>query len=451
MAFCPLDYRYGSQDFKHIWSEDGRHERQIEVERALIWAHWQLGKVSEEDYKAVESISNPNDVRKERVNEIERETKHDIMALTKAMAEAAGDAGWCIHLGATSNDIVDTAVGLQLRDSIVLLRKELCQLVSQCADIAERERDTVMLGRTHGQAATPITFGLKASVWLDELRRQLIRLDEASPRIAVGKFLGAVGTGAAQGEHARELQHLVLTHLGLTVPLVTTQVVGRDRYVEYVSWLANIATTCEKICQEIRNLQRSEIAEAGEGFDVEKQVGSSTMAHKKNPIMSENASGLARIVRAMIIPTYENALLWHERDLANSSSERFTLSHASALAEDVMRKTRTVLKNMWVDHERCLANIHAQKGLVMAEKVMIELVNHGISRDDAHEILRTASFTAINNGEELFDVCCRTPEIAASFSVEELETMFDPMNHIGVAQELVDECVALARSSILES
>ena len=448
MSFCPLDYRYGDEDFKRIWSELGRHERQLEVERALIWAHMQLGKVSKDDYDAVAAIANPDSVTKERVSEIEAEPRHDIMALTKAMAEAAGEAGWCIHLGATSNDIVDTAVALQLRDSIILLRKQLCALIEVCADVAERERDTVMLGRTHGQAAVPITFGLKAAVWLDELRRQLIRLDEAAPRIAVGKFLGAVGTGAAQGEHARELQRLIMTHLGLGVPLATTQVVGRDRYIEYVSWLANVAASCEKILQEIRNLQRSEIQEAGEGFDIKKQVGSSTMAHKKNPIKSENASGLARIVRSMIIPTYENALLWHERDLANSSSERFTLSHGSALCEDVINKTRQVLTNMWVDADRCLENIKSQRGLVMAEKVMIELVEHGIPRDEAHEILRSASFEAVDKKIELIDVCSRTPEIAAAFSAEELEAMFDPMNHIGVSGEIVDEAVNLARLAV---
>jgi len=317
-----------------------------------------------------------------------------------------------------------------------------------CADVAERERDTVMLGRTHGQAAVPITFGLKAAVWLDELRRQLIRLDEATPRVAVGKFLGAVGTGAAQGEHARELQRLIMEHLGLGVPLATTQVVGRDRYVEYVSWLANVATTCEKILQEVRNLQRSELAEAGEGFDVKKQVGSSTMAHKKNPIKSENASGLARIVRSFIIPTYENALLWHERDLANSSSERFTLSHGSALCEDVIAKTANVLTNMWVDKERCLENIAAQRGLVMAEKIMIELVDAGVARDEAHEVMRAASFEAVANKEELIDVCSRTPAIAAAFSAEELEAMFNPLSHVGVSGEIVDEAVALARAAV---
>ncbi|HJM66914.1 MAG TPA: adenylosuccinate lyase [Candidatus Thalassarchaeaceae archaeon] len=448
MHLCPLDYRYGDQSFKRIWSDIGRHERQLEVERALVWAHRELGRVTDDDYNAVAAISDTTSVTIERVAEIEAETRHDIMALTKAMAEAAGDAGWCIHLGATSNDIVDTAVALQLRDSIVLLRSALCDLISVTADLAERERDTVMLGRTHGQAAVPITFGLKVAVWLDEMRRHLIRLDEAAPRISVGKFLGAVGTGAAQGENARELQKLILTHLGLGVPLATTQVVGRDRYVEYVSWLANVATTCEKILQEVRNLQRSEIAEAGEGFDVKKQVGSSTMAHKKNPIKSENASGLSRIVRSFIIPTYENALLWHERDLANSSAERFTLSHASTLCHDVLQKTSQVLTNLWVDAERMKENIESQKGLVMAEKVMIDLVGKGIPRDEAHEILRTASFHAVETGEHLKDICLNTKEIMAVFSVDEMDEMFEPTSHLGVSGELVDEAVSLARDAV---
>ena len=448
MHLCPLDYRYGDQSFKRIWSDIGRHERQLEVERALVWAHRELGRVTDDDYNAVAAISDTTSVTIERVAEIEAETRHDIMALTKAMAEAAGDAGWCIHLGATSNDIVDTAVALQLRDSIVLLRSALCDLISVTADLAERERDTVMLGRTHGQAAVPITFGLKVAVWLDEMRRHLIRLDEAAPRISVGKFLGAVGTGAAQGENARELQKLILTHLGLGVPLATTQVVGRDRYVEYVSWLANVATTCEKILQEVRNLQRSEIAEAGEGFDVKKQVGSSTMAHKKNPIKSENASGLSRIVRSFIIPTYENALLWHERDLANSSAERFTLSHASTLCHDVLQKTSQVLTNLWVDAERMKENIESQKGLVMAEKVMIDLVGKGIPRDEAHEILRTASFHAVETGGHLKDICLNTKEIMAVFSVDEMDEMFEPTSHLGVSGELVDEAVSLARDAV---
>ncbi len=444
MPFSPLDYRYGSEEFKSVWTEEGRHKRQLDVERALIWAHMKLGKVSEEDYRAIEEIAKPEIVTSKRVKEIESETKHDIMALTKAMAEKAGDSGWCIHLGATSNDIVDTAVALQIKDSIELLRARLVKLIRVCANLAEKNKATVMLGRTHGQAAVPITFGLKVAVWTDELVRQLNRIDQAKERICVGKFLGAVGTGAAQGEHARELQELILTHLGLGVPLVTTQVVGRDRYTEFMSWMCNVSTSCEKILQEIRNLQRTEIAEVGEGFDVKKQVGSSTMAHKRNPIMSENACGLARIVRSFMMPTWENALLWHERDLANSSSERFTLSHASTLLDDVIRKTSIVLTNLWVDETRMMENIKSQKGLVMAEKVMLALVDKGVSREEAHEVLREASMESISKDEELIDICARSPLVATKLTAAELEEVFEPKNHLGVSIELVEECVSKA-------
>ena len=285
-------------------------------------------------------------------------------------------------------------------------------------------------------------------MWLDELRRQLIRLDEASPRIAVGKFLGAVGTGAAQGEHARELQRLILTHLGLGVPLATTQVVGRDRYVEYVSWLANVATTCEKVLQEIRNLQRSELAEAGEGFDVKKQVvlrrwpTRKTQSNRKMLLDSHVLSDRSSFQRTRTHFCGMSATL----QIPAANASRFRMHRL--FVKDVMAKMADVLTNMWVDKERCLANIHAQKGLVMAEKVMIELVDHGMPRDEAHEVLREASFEAVDKGEELIDVCSRTPAIAAAFSAGELEAMFNPFNHVGVAGEIVDECVELARKAI---
>ena len=448
MPVSPLDYRYGRDPIKLVWSQDGRHSRQLEVERALIWAHNQSGRVSDEHYATVAAISNPQSVTAERVDEIERETRHDIMALTKAMAEAAGEAGWCIHLGATSNDIVDTAVGLQIKDSVEIHREILATLISTLADLAERERATVMLGRTHGQAAVPITFGLKIAVFLDEFRRHYVRLEEITERVCVGKFLGAVGTGAAQGKDARQLQKLILTHLGLSVPLVTTQVVGRDRYIEWVSWMANVATSVEKLLQEIRNLQRSEIAEVGEWFDAEKQVGSSTMAHKRNPITAENACGLARIVRSFIIPSYENALLWHERDLANSSAERFTLSHAAILLDDIMEKCNRVMSKCVVDTKNMRLNIDRQNGLVMAEKVMIELVDAGIPRDEAHEILRSASMVSISENRHLREICGGIEEITGRFNNDQLDEMFEPASHIGVSIELVDEAVSAARAQI---
>jgi len=448
VSVSPLDYRYGRPEAKEIWSREGRHSRQLEVERALVWAHCQLGRVSAEHYDMIADISDPGIVTADRVDEIEAETRHDIMALTKAMAEKAGEAAWCIHLGATSNDIVDSAVALQIRDSIKLQRQSLKILLATLCDLAERERDTVMLGRTHGQAAVPITFGLKIAVFTDEFRRHLVRLDELESRAITGKFLGAVGTGAAQGDNAKELQQLILQHLGLTVPVATTQVVGRDRYIEWVGWMANVAASVEKLLQEVRNLQRSEIAEVGEWFDVEKQVGSSTMAHKRNPITAENASGLARIVRSMIIPSYENALLWHERDLANSSSERFTLSHAMILLDDILAKSDRVMSKCVVDAERMLANIESQNGLVMAEKIMLALVDEGIHRDQAHEILRAASMIAVAENRHLREICGEDESVRGAFSEDELEQLFDPSSHLGVSGEIVDEAIALARKLI---
>ena len=448
MSVSPLDYRYGRPEAKEIWSREGRHSRQLDVERALVWAHCQLGRVSAEHYDMIADISDPGIVTADRVDEIEAETRHDIMALTKAMAEKAGEAAWCIHLGATSNDIVDSAVALQIRDSIRLQRQSLMTLLTTLCDLAERERDTVMLGRTHGQAAVPITFGLKIAVFIDEFRRHLIRLDELESRAITGKFLGAVGTGAAQGKNAKELQQLILEHLGLTVPVATTQVVGRDRYIEWVGWMANVAASVEKLLQEVRNLQRSEIAEVGEWFDVEKQVGSSTMAHKRNPITAENASGLARIVRSIIIPSYENALLWHERDLANSSSERFTLSHAMILLDDILAKSDKVMGKCVVDVERMLANIESQNGLVMAEKIMLALVDEGIHRDQAHEILRAASMVAVAENRHLREICGEDDAVTNAFSTEELDELFDPSSHLGVSGEIVDEAIKLARAMV---
>ena len=448
MTISPLDYRYGRNEAKFIWSREGRHSRQLEVERALVWAHCQLGRVSAEDYDVIADIADPGIVTADRVDEIEAETKHDIMALTKAMAEAAGEAGWCVHLGATSNDIVDSAVALQIKDSIKLQTEVLTQLISTLCDIASRERDTVMLGRTHGQAAVPITFGLKVAVWVDEFVRHYERLSELKNRAITGKFMGAVGTGAAQGKDAFELQNLIMKELGLGVPVATSQVVGRDRYIEWVGWMANVATTVEKVLQEVRNLQRSEIAEVAEAFDTKKQVGSSTMAHKRNPITAENACGLARIVRSMIVPSYENALLWHERDLANSSAERFTLSHSMVLLDDILMKTDRVMRNLSVDAKRMRENIESQNGMVMAEKVMLALVDRGVTRDNAHEILRAASMQAISDGQGLHAACSNDEVISSLFGEDELANLFVPDGHIGHSGRIVDEAVARAKSVI---
>ena len=239
-----------------------------------------------------------------------------------------------------------------------------------------------------------------------------------------------------------------MKELGLGIPVATTQVVGRDRYIEWVGWMANGATTVEKVLQEVRNLQRSEIAEVAEAFDTKKQVGSSTMAHKRNPITAENACGLARIVRSMIVPSYENALLWHERDLANSSAERFTLSHSMVLLDDIMIKTNRVMRNLSVDANRMRDNIESQNGMVMAEKVMLALVDKGVSREEAHEILRAASMQAISDGKGLHAACSNDEAISSVFNEAELADLFVPEGHIGHSGRIVDEAISRAQSVI---
>src|SRR3990172_3710811 len=302
-------------------------------------------------------------VKLSRVARLERETGHDVMAVVLALTEqCGGEAGRYVHLGATSNDITDTATALQLKDALAILRRDLDALARTFAALAKKHRSTIMLGRTHGQAATPITFGLKMAVYALEVLRQRERLDEAERRVVVGKMSGAVGTGAAMGPKALRVQALVAHHLGIGYEAASGQVVGRDRHAELVAVLANIAASCEKFCTEVRNLQRREIGEAAEAFDAERQVGSSTMANKENPVTSENVCGLARVVRGLVVPAFESIALWHERDLTNSSAERIVIPHALALTDDILAKTAKVYSTLRVYPERMRENIERTKG-----------------------------------------------------------------------------------------
>ena len=334
---CPIDFRYGREPMKQIFTENNRLQKYLDVEAALARAHSKIGNIPEDSATEISQKATIDHVKLSRVNELEAETKHDVMAVVRALAEQCeGGADKFVHLGATSYDIVDTAVALQFQEATGIIMNDLQDLQSTLTDLAAKHKDTIMIGRTHGQFALPMTFGLKIAVFAMEISRHIKRLEECTPRICVGKMSGAVGTGASYGESALELQGLVMSELGLTADEASTQIVTRDRHIEFISVLANIATSIEKFATEIRNLQRSEVMEVAEAFDVKKQVGSSTMAHKKNPITSENVSGLARIIRAFILPTYENAIQWHERDLANSSAERFIIPHACILVDDIL-------------------------------------------------------------------------------------------------------------------
>ncbi|MFW6038286.1 MAG: adenylosuccinate lyase, partial [Candidatus Saliniplasma sp.] len=438
----PLDYRYGRDEMKSVLSKENKTQKLLEVEAALARAHAQVGNIPESAAEIISENANTDVVDWEEVERVEREvTKHDIMALVKVLGRYCGDAEKYIHLGATSNDIIDTGMALQLKEAIGVLKDDLNELRDTLADRAKEHRDTVMIGRTHAQHAVPMTFGLKLAAYVSEIDRHIQRLNQAEDRVTVGKMSGAVGTGAALGDKAEEIQKIVMDDLGLGIEEATGQIIGRDRYTELITLAASISASLQKFATEVRNLQRPEIMEAAEAFDTEKQVGSSTMAHKRNPITAENISGLARTLRGFVVPTYENMILWHERDLSNSSSERITLSHTLVLLDDILAKSTKLFKNLKVFPENMMKNIEMSKGLVMAEPVMMHLSRKGISRQVAHEILRETSMISIAEDRPLKEVLLENDEVMGVTTKEELDEIFKPESYTGRAGEIVDKVV----------
>ena len=436
-----MEFRYGREVMKKIFNEENRLQKLLDVEAALARAHAKVGNISEEYAEIITKNANTKKVKVERVKQIEKEIRHDLMAVVKVLSEVSGEAGKYVHLGATSSDIVDTATALQLKEAAAILKKDLMKLRGVFLSQAKKHEDTVMVGRTHGQSAVPMTFGLKMVVYGLEVHRHLKRLKECEKRILVGKMSGAVGTGAAFGPHALKIQKIVMEDLRLGVEKASTQVVGRDRYAEFVCLLANIASSTEKFATEVRNLQRSEIDEVAEAFDTKKWVGSSTMAHKKNPINCENVCGLARIVRSFVTPTLENMILWHERDLTNSSAERFIIPHICILTDDILIKITNVFDNLEVNKKKMRENIESTKGAIMAEPVMIALTRKGIGRQEAHEIVRKCAMEAHSKNKNLKDVLAQHKIIKKALSKKELNDAFDPMKYLGSSKEIIEEVI----------
>ena len=446
MSVCPLDFRYGRAQMREIFSEESKLRKLLEVEAALARAHARAGNIPKADAEAITKAAQGGLVTLERVRAIEEEIKHDIMAVARALTEASGPAGRFVHLGATSNDIIDTANGIQAREALGVLAQGLEELLDVLCALAERHARTVQVGRTHGQWAVPTTFGLKVAVFASEVQRHLKRLDEMRDRVCVGKMTGAVGTGAGLGPKALQLQAFVMMDLGLASPTATTQIIQRDRHVELVAALSNIATSMEKFATEVRNLQRPEIAEVAEAFDAEKQVGSSTMAHKRNPVVSEKVCGLARVARANLYPMMESAVLWHERDLTNSSAERFILPHTFLLTDECVRSTSEVFRALEVFPEAMRRNLEATRGLIMAEPAMLALVDRGMGRQEAHELVRRCSMAAESEGLTLKEALAREGEVSKRLQAADLDAVLDPMHYIGSAEQIVKNVLSEARA-----
>lgn len=439
---CPLDYRYGRKELKEIFGEKRRLQYLLDVEAALARAHARVGNIPKSAAEEITRKAITKVVKVERVNQIEAETKHDIMAVTRALAEKCkGDASKYIHLGATSYDIVDTANALQFAESTEFIRSGLRELRKTLVGLAKKHKKTVMVGRTHGQHTIPITFGLKMAGYAMEIDRHMERVFECKSRLLVGKLSGAVGTGAALGPKALKIQQEMLKELRLGTEDVATQIVCRDRYNELLGVLSNIATSIEKYSTEIRNLQRDEIGEAAEAFEAKKQVGSSTMPHKRNPITCEQICGLARMVRGFIIPTYENSIQWHERDLCNSASERFIIPHSLILTDWIIYQMNDVFKNLKVFPERMKKNREISKGLPMAESLMTTLIGKGMGRNDAHELMRKTSLRAAKENKSLKDVFKMENKKLKLLTDKDIDDALKPENYLGATEKIVDRVV----------
>ena len=432
-----LDYRYGTEEMRTVFRANSYLQALLEVEATLSEVQEQKNIIPKGTSKKIRK--GIDSVKRERVEEIESEINHDVMAVVKALEEQSGDAGKWIHFGATSYDIVDTARALQHKSAISLLEIAINKLIKSLSILAKKHKKTVMLGRTHGQWATPITFGLKIAVFTAELKRHKDRLAEIKPRILTGKFLGAVGSGAAMAPHTLEVQTDICKKLELNEPLATTQILGRDRIAEVIAWGSNLAVSLEKFTAEVRNLQRSDIGEVAEAFDREKQVGSSTMAQKKNPITSENIGGLARVVRSMLYTSYENNLQWHERDLANSSAERIILPQFYILLEYIIIKSNNVFSNLYVNEKRMKLNLDNAGGLPMAEAFVIALGKTELGRQEAHELVRTITMEAEEKGTSFANAIKNNKEVKKYLASNEIKHCLEPQNYTGHSEEIIDK------------
>ena len=439
MAIHPIEFRYGTPEMKKVWEAENKLQKMLEVEAALAEAEAQIGLVPEKAAREIRSKASTQYVTNERVAEIEKETNHDIASIVKALAEVCdNDAGEYVHFGATSNDIIDSSQSLLLRDSINIIQEKVARLARIILNLADEHKKTVCIGRTHGQHALPTTYGMKLALWADELHRQYERLEECKGRLCVGMMTGAVGTTAALGEDGLNVHIKVSEILGLPATLISNQVVQRDNHAEYMMDLANLASTLDKIALEIRNLQRTEIKELGESFDPEKQVGSSTMPHKMNPITAERICGVSRVIKAYPSPALQNNALWHERDLTNSSSERIMLPEASILTDYILNLTIQLMEKLVFYPENIERNLNLTGGLIMAERFMAELTRKGMGRQSAYALVRKCALEANKLGVSLKDVVLQQEDITNYLSPEEVDEIMDPHTYLGSSVQIVE-------------
>ena len=401
---------------KHVWSEESKYAKWLLVELAVCEAWTDEGVIPAEDMAKLRGATNDM----ERLNEVLKRTKHDVTAFLRSVTDGLGPEGRWLHLGLTSSDVWDTATSLQLMDAADLLSEELDNLLGVLKARAIEHKHTIMMGRTHGVHAEPITFGLKMALWWDEMRRADQRLAQAREMVAVGKISGPVGTHATAPP---SIEARVCSRLGIAAAPVSSQIIQRDRHAQFVTTLALIAASLEKFATEIRGLQRTETREVEEPFG-EGQTGSSSMPHKRNPELSERVCGLARLIRGHSVTALENVALWGERDISHSSAERLILPDSCLALDYILNLFAGVMKGLRVYPDRMKENIEMTRGLLFSQRVLLALVQQGLSRDSAYDIVQRNSMRAWDEDQDFRDLVKADPDIGGKLSSEALDGLF---------------------------
>jgi adenylosuccinate lyase len=430
---------------RRIFGEEHRLQKMLDVEAALAWAHAEVGDVPKKDAEKIMEAATTKLVKLSRIKEIESQIKHDVMSIVRVLSEASGASGAYVHLGATSSDINDTATALQLKEAVLVLEKRLNNLEKTLLEKSEKYKKTIMIGRTHGQHALPITLGFKFAVWIRENARHIQRLHQCRERLLVGKMSGAVGTQAGLGPNALKIQVLVMQKLGLGAADISTQIIQRDVHAEFISLLALVASTLDKIATEIRELQRPEVGELAEPFEKARQVGSSTMPHKQNPELCERVCGLAKVARSLVIPALEDVPTWHERDLTQSSAERFIIPEACILVDYMLYIMNNILTGLWVNEERMRKNIDLTQGRTLTEAVMMALVEKGVDRQKAHELLRRLAIQSEAEKQPFKKTLLEDKTIRAKLDEKDVDKALNPTNYLGTTLKQIELVIMRTR------
>lgn len=415
--------RYSRSEMRAIWTEENKFNAWLEVEICSCEAWAELGVIPKEDVKILREKAGFN---VDRIYEIEQETRHDVIAFTRAVSETLGPERKWVHYGLTSTDVVDTASGYLLKQANEILKKDIENIISILKDKAIEHKDTAMMGRTHGVHAEPTTFGLKMALWYEEMKRNLERFNRSSDNVQFGKISGAVGTYANIDP---SIEIFVCKKLGTTAAPISTQTLQRDRHAEYMSTLALVATSLDKFATEIRALQKSEFREVEEAF-AKGQKGSSAMPHKRNPIGSENISGLARVIRGHMVSAYENVPLWHERDISHSSVERVILPDATMLLNYMLNRLGNIIKNLTVFPENMKRNMQRTFGVPFSGRVMTKLIDKGLSREQAYDTVQPRAMRAWEEQRSFREILESDMEITAHLNADEIADCFDPTWHL---------------------